>query len=50
VQSRYPDQQVLLGLHGNAIGLYLNHLDPHFDVKKWAAMKKPDLFAVRVDQ
>lgn len=33
--------------HGNALGLYLNHLDPAFDFAAWTDLQNPDLFAVR---
>jgi len=32
--------------HGNALGLYLNHLDPSFGFEAWRALRTPDLIAV----
>lgn len=50
VRARHPDRRLLISSHGNAIGLYLNHLDPCFGFQQWQAMQKPDLFAVHEDQ
>ena len=35
---------ILFSSHGNAIGLYLNLLDPSFGFDGWRAMHNPDLF------
>ncbi len=32
--------------HGNAIGLYLNHLDDSFGFKDWESIQTPDLFRI----
>ena len=50
VQVRHPDRRLLVSSHGNAIGLYLNHLDDRFGFDTWQAMQKPDLFVVRGDR
>jgi 2,3-bisphosphoglycerate-dependent phosphoglycerate mutase len=44
------DERVLVSSHGNAIGLYLNRLDPSFGFEAWREMRNPDLFAVQGDQ
>lgn len=45
-----PDERVLVCSHGNAIGLYFNHLDPAFGFEAWSSLRNPDLFAVRDDR
>jgi len=35
---------LLFSSHGNAIGLYLNLLDPTFGFDNWRVMRNPDLF------
>jgi 2,3-bisphosphoglycerate-dependent phosphoglycerate mutase len=39
--------RVLVSSHGNAIGLYLNHLSSGFRFEDWSEMQTPDLYAVR---
>lgn len=46
VRAHHAGQHVLIASHGNAIGLYLNHLDPAFGFEAWRAMRMPDLYAV----
>ena len=44
-----PDGVLLLSSHGLAITLFLNHVEPSFDLADWRAMRNPDLFKVRLD-
>jgi 2,3-bisphosphoglycerate-dependent phosphoglycerate mutase len=44
------DERVLICSHGNAIALYLNHLDPGVGFAEWEALRNPDLIAVQEDQ
>lgn len=44
------DERVLVCSHGNAIALYLNHLDPSVGFAEWEALRNPDLIAVQEDQ
>ena len=44
-----PDEVLLLSSHGLAITLFLNHVEPSFDLDDWRAMRNPDLFKVRLD-
>jgi 2,3-bisphosphoglycerate-dependent phosphoglycerate mutase len=37
-------QRILVSSHGNAIGLYLNTIDPTFGFDAWERMKNPDLY------
>lgn len=37
---------LLVSSHGNAIGLYLNKLDPSFGFQQWESMRNPDLFKI----
>jgi 2,3-bisphosphoglycerate-dependent phosphoglycerate mutase len=41
------EERVLVSSHGNAIGLYLNHLNSRFRFEDWSEMQTPDLYAVR---
>jgi 2,3-bisphosphoglycerate-dependent phosphoglycerate mutase len=51
LRARHDEgKRVLVSSHGNAIGLYLNRLDPSFGFEAWREMKNPDLFAVQGDQ
>ena len=45
--ERFPDDTLLVSSHGNAISLYLHHVDPDFGFPDWQAMRKPDLFGIR---
>ena len=45
VQSN-PGKNGLACSHGNAIGLFLNHLDPSFGFNEWEAIWTPDLFRI----
>lgn len=42
--ERCPGDTLLFSSHGNAIGLYLNLLDPAFGFDEWSTMHNPDLF------
>lgn len=44
------DECVLVSSHGNALGLYLNDLDPAFGFAAWSELQNPDLFAVCNDR
>ena len=44
--ARDPGRRILISSHGNAIGLYLNTIDPSFGFDGWAAMRNPDLFRI----
>lgn len=44
--KRNCGKRLLVSSHGNAIGLYLNKLDPSFGFSQWSTMKNPDLFKV----
>ena len=50
LRSQHDDERVLVCSHGNAIGLYFNHLDPAFGFEAWSSLRNPDLFAVRDGQ
>jgi len=39
-------RNILVSSHGNAIGLYLNSLDPSFGFDDWASIRNPDLFKI----
>jgi 2,3-bisphosphoglycerate-dependent phosphoglycerate mutase len=39
-----PTTTLLFSSHGNAIGLYLNLIDPTFGFENWRAMRNPDLY------
>jgi 2,3-bisphosphoglycerate-dependent phosphoglycerate mutase len=45
-RADHAGQHVLMASHGNAIGLYLNHLDSGFSFEAWRAMRMPALYAV----
>jgi 2,3-bisphosphoglycerate-dependent phosphoglycerate mutase len=45
-RGAHSGQHVLIASHGNAIGLYLNHLDSGFGFEAWRAMRMPALYAV----
>jgi broad specificity phosphatase PhoE len=45
----YPGQTIAICSHGNAIGLFLNSLDPGFGHAQWQAMKNPDIFHLTWD-
>ena len=47
--ARASDDVLLLSSHGLAITLFLNHVEPSFDLADWRAMRNPDLFKVRLD-
>ncbi len=40
------NKTLLISSHGNAIGLYLNKLNPSFGFKEWRKMRNPDLFRI----
>lgn len=42
--SAHPGETLLFSSHGNAIGLFLNLLDPAFGFDQWRAMRNPHLF------
>jgi 2,3-bisphosphoglycerate-dependent phosphoglycerate mutase len=42
--AAHPGETLLFSSHGNAIGLYLNLIDPTFGFDGWRAMRNPDLF------
>jgi len=44
--KKHPSQTLLLSSHGNAIGLYLNRLDPTYGFAQWRQMRNPDLFRI----
>lgn len=45
--ERWPGETILAASHGNAIALFLNHLDPAFGFEAWAAMGNPELYRIR---
>lgn len=45
----YPSQTIAACSHGNAIGLFLNTIDPGFGHAQWQVMKNPDIFRVTWD-
>ncbi len=44
-----PQENTLVCSHGQAIALYLNHIDSNFGYKQWLAMKFPAVFRVNGD-
>ena len=46
-ERRLTDGTLLVSSHGNAISLYLHHLDPDVGFTDWQAMRKPDLYGIR---
>jgi|APSaa5957512622_1039677.scaffolds.fasta_scaffold06404_2 2,3-bisphosphoglycerate-dependent phosphoglycerate mutase len=44
--EKHPGETLLLSSHGNAIGLYLNSLDPAYGFAQWRQMRNPDLFRI----
>jgi 2,3-bisphosphoglycerate-dependent phosphoglycerate mutase len=48
LQTRHErEERVLVSFHGNAIGLYLNHLSSGFRFEDWSEMQTPYLYAIR---
>lgn len=43
------NESLLISSHGNAISLFLNHIDAAFGFDGWASMKNPDLFQIDYD-
>lgn len=46
IKSRDSENNILISSHGNAIGLYLNSIDSHFNFQQWSTMKRPHIFKV----
>ncbi len=44
----HADGTCLFAGHGNAIALYLNHIDPEVNFARWQALKNPDLIVVNL--
>lgn len=42
------DKTVLVSSHGNAIALFLNHLDAGIGYEEWRRIKNPDLFKIEL--
>lgn len=42
--TRYAGMTIAVCSHGNAIGLFLNSIEPRFGFEHWENMKTPDLF------
>ena len=45
---RHPRRRLLVCSHGNAVGLFLNAIDPTFGFAQWQAMTMPALYEVDV--
>ena len=43
---QYAGETIAVCSHGNAIGLFLNYIDPSFGFAKWKNMKNPDIFCI----
>jgi 2,3-bisphosphoglycerate-dependent phosphoglycerate mutase len=44
--ERFASDTLLFSSHGNALSVYLHHLDADVGFDDWAAMQKPDLFRI----
>jgi len=44
--ERFSSDTLLFSSHGNALSVYLHHLDADVGFDDWAAMQKPDLFRI----
>ena len=47
IVARHPGETIGCGSHGNAIGLFLNHVDPAFGVVEASALRTPEITRVR---
>jgi 2,3-bisphosphoglycerate-dependent phosphoglycerate mutase len=45
----YHGETIAVASHGNAIGLFLNAIDPAFGFDQWRAMKNPEIFHLAWD-
>lgn len=50
VATTADTEQVIVGSHGNAISLFLNHLDPLFGYDGWRTMGNPAVYRLRYDR
>ena len=48
IAARHPGETIGLGSHGNAIGLFLNYVDPAFGLREASGLRTPEI--VRVGQ
>lgn len=44
IVDRFRGKTIAVSSHGNAIGLFLNSIDPSFGFEEWKSMKNPDVF------
>ena len=42
--ERYARKTIAVCSHGNAIGLFLNSIEPSFGFSNWRDMRNPDVF------
>ena len=47
IVARYPGETIGLGSHGNAIGLFMNYVDPAFGLAEATRMRTPEILQVR---
>jgi 2,3-bisphosphoglycerate-dependent phosphoglycerate mutase len=45
----FHGEKIAVASHGNAIGLFLNAIDPAFGFDQWRAMKNPEIFNLAWD-
>ena len=46
LDARHEGMTIAVCSHGNAIGLFLNSIDPDFGFAQWEAMRMPDVFRI----
>ena len=47
IVARHPGETIGLGSHGNAIGLFMNYVDPSFGVGEATRLRTPEILQVR---
>ncbi len=46
IAGRHPDETIVLGSHGNAIGLLMNFVDPGFGLSEASAIRTPEILRI----
>jgi 2,3-bisphosphoglycerate-dependent phosphoglycerate mutase len=46
IARRHPDEAIVLGSHGNAIGLFMHYVDPAFGIKEASQLRTPEILKV----
>lgn len=42
--DRYPDQNIVIGTHGNIMALIMNYFDSKYDFTFWGNLDMPDTY------